>query len=222
MIQQLSKLDKKICCLEAALYSAGRPLSIEDIKPIVGTRSDKTAKKLIGQLMKRYQNRKGALEVAIHKDRRISLQLKERYDRVVKEFNHKPLLKAGPLRTLSYIAFHQPVDQRQVVADRGAHVYGHLRIMENMGLIKREKTEDRSFLITTTPFFGDYFGFSHNPGKSKLQLKRIFKELKITKLENGNGFNVFDEEDDLEELTDTGNGFPEGLSQYTGSPNRGH
>jgi segregation and condensation protein B len=221
--QQLSKMDRKICNLEAALYSAGRPLSLDDVKPIVGTRSDKTAKKLVEQLIKRYKGRHGALEITIHKDHRISLQLREKYEKIVKDFNHKPLLKSGPLRTLSYIAFHQPVDQRQVISDRGAHVYGHLRMMESMGLISRERTEDRSYMITTTSFFGDYFGFSHNPGKSKLQLKRIFKELKITKLENGNTFNEFEEEeeeDKVDELADTGDGFTQGLSQYAGSTNR--
>ena len=158
------------------------------------------------------------------------MQLKQKYEDFVNQFNNKPLLKLGPLKTLSYIAFHQPVDQRQVITDRGSHVYSHLRMMENMGLIHRERTEDRSYVITTTPFYSDYFGFSHNPERSKIQLKKIFRELKITKMENGTIENLFsgiidglDELDALEEgiLADSGNGLAQGSSQYAGSSNNG-
>jgi len=86
-----------------------------------------------------------------------------------------------------------------------------------MGLIHRERTEGRSYIITTTPYFGDYFGFSHNPAKSRLQLKQVFRELKITKLENGDTESlddIFGELDEIEELADPGDGLPEGLPQY--------
>jgi len=96
-----------------------------------------------------------------------------------------------------------------------------------MGLIHRERTEDRSFTITTTPFFGDYFGFSQSPDKSKIELKRVFRELKIHKLENGslNGVDSLFEEEELGEvgglLADAGDGLPEGLPEYPGSSHQG-
>jgi segregation and condensation protein B len=180
-------------------------------------------------LRKRYNHRNRALEIVRLEDGRVSMQLKQVYDDFVKQFNNKPLLKLGPLKTLSYVAFHQPVDQRQVIADRGTHVYSHLRMMENMGLIHRERTMDRSYVITTTAFYGDYFGFSHNPERSKLQLKQVFRELQLTKMENGSIENLFDgviegldELDELEEgLTDSGDGLTQGLPQYAGSSDNG-
>ena len=225
-----SSLDARLCSLEAALYSAGRPLELGDLKSVVGSTSERTVKKLVGQLAQRVARRGGALEVATHSDGRVSLQLRESFDDMVKQFNHRPLLSAGPLRTLSYIAFHQPVDQRQVIADRGTHVYGSLRMMESMGLIHRERTEDRSFVITTTAFFGDYFGFSHSPDKIRMELKRVFRELKIHKLENGglNGFEDLlrdDEEGDLKDvesfLADSGGRLAQGLPEYPGAPHEG-
>jgi segregation and condensation protein B len=225
----MSSLDARLCTLEAALYSAGRPLEPGDLKSVIGSTSERTVKKLVGQLAQRVGRRGGALEVATHGDGRVSLQLRESFDEMVKQFQHKPLLSAGPLRTLSYIAFHQPVDQRQVIADRGSHVYGSLRMMENMGLIRRERTEDRSFVITTTAFFGDYFGFSHSPDKIRVELKRVFRELKIHKMENGglNGFEdlLSDEEGDLKDvesfLADSGDGLPQGLPEDPGAPHQG-
>ena len=218
MSQASTRFERRICSLEAALYSAGRPIYINELKSVVGTKSEKVIRKLVGSLSERYSTRGGALEVVLHVDGRAAMQLNEEYDSMVKQFKNKPLLTVGPLKTLSYVAFHQPVDQRQVVADRGGHVYGHLRMMESMGLIHRERTEERSYTVTTTPYFGDYFGFSHNPAKSKLQLKQIFRELKITKLENGDVEDVgdlFSELEDMEEeLADPGDGLTEGLPQY--------
>ncbi len=225
MSQASTRFERRICSLEAALYSAGRPIHVDDLKSVVGTRSERVVRKLVGSLAERYGLRGGALEVVLHDDGRAAMQLSEEYDDMVKQFNNKPLLTVGPLKTLSYVAFHQPVDQRQVVADRGGHVYGHLRMMESMGLIHRERSEDRSFIVTTTPFFGDYFGFSHNPAKSRLQLKQVFRELKITKLENGDTDSVgdlFGELDDMEEeLADPGDGLPEGLPQYSRASDNG-
>jgi len=215
--------------LEAALYSAGRPLTLEEIKPVLRTRSDRVSKKVISELKKQYSKRNRALEIVYFDDKRVALQLKEKYDDFVKQFSNKPLLKQGPLKTLSYIAFHQPVDQRKVIADRGSHAYAHLKMMENMGLIRRERTEDRSYIITTTSFYSDYFGFSHNPERSKLQLKKMFRDLKITKLENGSIDGLFDdvingleELDNIEDhgLTNAGNGLAQRLPQYTSSSNK--
>jgi len=219
------RFNNRICSLEAALYSAGRPVHVDDLKSVLGTKSERVVKRLVGRLAERYRSRGGALEVVLGGDGRAAMQLSEEYDDMVKQFNNKPLLTVGPLKTLSYVAFHQPVDQRQVVADRGGHVYGHLRMMETMGLIHRERTEDRSYILTTTPFFGDYFGFSHIPAKSRLQLKQIFRELKITKLENGDTESVdglFGELEDMEEeLADPGDGLPEGLPQYPRASDNG-
>jgi segregation and condensation protein B len=208
--------------LEAALYSAGRPLSLEDLKKVANTRSDNVIRRLIRRLFRRYEKRVGALEILSIDGSRVALQLKSKYDEMVKQFNRKPLLTIGPLKTLSYIAFHQPVDQRNVVDIRGTHVYGQLKTMESMGLIQRERIENRSYCITTTPFFSDYFGFSHDPAYTKIQLKQIFKKLKITKLENGD-LNIDDlEDEELEKiLTNPRNGFPEGLTQYSSTTNEG-
>lgn len=176
---------ERLAMLEAALYSAGRPVDLESLKLAVGTKSDKVILRLIDELALRYEFRRSALEVKALPGKRAVMRLKEVFERTVKRFTNKPLLTRGPLKTLSYIAYHQPVEQIKVVADRGTHVYSHLKMMEEMGLITRERLDGRSYIIETTLYFADYFGFGLDPLKSKLQLRQMFSTMKIHKLENG-------------------------------------
>jgi segregation and condensation protein B len=179
------RYTERLAKLEAALYSAGRPVDLEDLKIVVGTKSDKVIRKMIGELDIRYRARRSALEVRSLPGYRAVMRLKEEYDTRVKRFTNRPLLTSGPLKTLSYVAYHQPVEQIKVVADRGTHVYSHLRMMEEMGLITRERPSNRSYVIETTPYFADYFGFGQSPLKTKIQLRQMFSTMKIHKLDNG-------------------------------------
>jgi len=169
--------SERIAMLEAALYAAGRPVNISDLMNVIRTKSEKVIKSLLQDLAI-------ALEVRLLPDGLAVMRLKEQYDETVKRFTNRPLLSSGPLKTLSYIAYHHPVEQTQIIADRGNHVYSHLKKMEEMGLITREKVNG-SYLVETTPYFSEYFGFGQDPMKSKIQLRRIFSDLKIKKLENG-------------------------------------
>ena len=176
---------QRLAMLEAALYSAGRPVDLESMKVVVRTKSDKVMARLIRDLSFRYDARRSALEIKFLPGNRVVMRLRQRYDQTVKRFTTRPLLTIGPLKTLSYIAYHQPVPQSQVIEDRGSHVYSHLRSMEEMGLITRERPEGRGYVIETTAFFADYFGFGMDPSNTKIQLRQMFEELSIDKLDNG-------------------------------------
>ena len=83
-------------------------------------------------------------------------------------------MRARALRTLSYVAFHQPVLQTKVVEDRGSLAYRHLKLLEEQNLIVR-KGAGRTRVIRTTNYFADYFGLSHDPRALKRQIKSKFK-----------------------------------------------
>lgn len=210
--------------LEAALYAAGRPVEMESLKRLVRTRSEKVVLKLVRELARRYEARGSALEIKELPGNRIHMHLRTEFSGMVRRFTKRPLLTRGPLKTLSYIAYYQPVEQMKVVADRGSHVYAHLRAIEERGLITRERAEGRGLIVKTTPYFADYFGFSHNPLKSKLQLRRVFSRLKLTKLDNGNGDGGDSQiltQAVAEALADAGDGLAEGLTQYPSPANQG-
>lgn len=169
------KLKHELALLEAALYVAGRPLDLKTLGSILKTRSKRKVQRLARMLMKEYASRNTALEILELKDERFVLQLKAEFTPQVKRLVKRPLLSTGPLKTLAYIAYRQPVSQIRVVAVRGRHAYQHIKQLEEMGLITREKS-GRSSILKTTPYFADYFGLSHDIATMKRQLKRIFQK----------------------------------------------
>lgn len=175
------KLKRDSALLEAALYVAGRPLDLKSLGSIIRTRSKRKVQRLVSILMEEYKNRETALEILELEDKRFVLQLKAEYSPQVQRLAIRPLLSKGPLKTLSYIAYRQPVLQPQVVDVRGHHAYGHLRQLESMGLISRERV-GRTRLLRTTGFFADYFGLSHDLRTMKRQLKRVFEDFEKTEV----------------------------------------
>ena len=176
------KLKRDSALLEAALYVAGRPLDLKSLGSIIRTRSKRKVQRLVSILMEKYKNRETALEILELEDKRFVLQLKAEYSPQVQRLAIRPLLSKGPLKTLSYIAYRQPVLQPQVVDVRGHHAYGHLRQLESIGLISRERV-GRTRLLRTTGFFADYFGLSHDLRTMKRQLKRVFEDFEKTEPE---------------------------------------
>jgi len=168
-------INKKIQLIEAALYVAGRPLDLKTLCNITGSRSEKKVQKLVRMLMDEYKQRNTALEILELDDHRFVLQLKNEFSEKVRKLAIRPLLTVGPLRTLSYIAYKQPVTQKQVIEARGKNAYRHIKELLEMGLISREKDDGKNFILRTTDYFADYFGLSRNIQVMKKQLKRIFE-----------------------------------------------
>lgn len=177
--QSITKVYSKQKCadelakLEAALYVAGRPLNIKTLGSIIRTRSKKKVRVLVDILLTNYQERNGALELIELKGERFVLQLKSQYVPHVKRLAIRPLLSKGPLKTLSYIAYRQPVMKTKVISVRGSHAYRHLKELKTLNLITTE-TFGRTKIITTTDAFADYFNLSHDLRSLKRQLKSIF------------------------------------------------
>jgi segregation and condensation protein B len=169
------RIHHKIALLEAALYVAGKPMDINEICAVLGSRSKKNAQKLLTALKQDYLSRNTALEILELKDERYVLQLKAEYTPLVKKLVNRPLLSSGPLKTLSYIAYRQPITQKRVIEVRGQHAYGHVKMLKDMGLISAEHV-GRSMALRTTEYFADYFGLLHDTSLMKKELKRIFGE----------------------------------------------
>jgi segregation and condensation protein B len=165
--------EEELALVEAALYVTGRPLGLGTLGSILGTRSKSKVLKIAQSLVERYNSYNCALEILEVKEQRFVMQLKAEYAPRAKKVSLRPILTSGPLRTLSYIAYHQPVLQTKVIETRGSHAYRHLKLLEDQNLIIR-KGAGRTRVIRTTNLFADYFGLSHDPRGLKRQIKSIF------------------------------------------------
>jgi segregation and condensation protein B len=172
---ETSKQKKRLALIEAALYVAGKPLDLKTLGSIIRTRSKNWVRKLARILKEEYDNRNTSLEILEYEDGRFVMQLKADYSPLVQRLAMRgyvhPLLTPGPLKTLSYIAYRQPISQKQVLEVRGNHVYSHMKQLEELGLITRERI-GRKKVLRTTPFFADCLRLSHDIRTMKRQLKQ--------------------------------------------------
>ena len=128
--------------LEAALFSAARPLTVEEL---------------------------GTLDAdATHADVRVALDLiREHYDfdqhgiERAQFSGRTPKLTAATLETLAVIAYRQPVGRAEIEEIRGVSAGGVLRSLQERGLIEvvgRSEGMGRPLLYGTTPLFLELLG----------------------------------------------------------------
>jgi segregation and condensation protein B len=163
-------LDKK-ALVEAALYAAGRPLSLEDLDKVSKAGGSAETESLLADLAKEYAERESALEIVETSRGRFALQLKPEYSARVSRLSAGGLLGLGTLKTLALIALRQPIKQSELIGIRGAHSYEHVHRLEGLGFVKKEPS-GKSVTLTTTKMFAEYFGFDEDLARLKVQLHR--------------------------------------------------
>ena len=152
-------LDEIIARVEAALYSAGRPLTIEEITKASGIDSKEKIKKILNELMNKTKVVFKAIEIVKLNDGSYVFQLKSNYTPIVRKFASKPQISNSVLKTLSYIAYEQPITSKRLVEIRGSKVYSHLKELEQIEFIVH-KNVGRIKIYHTTRKFQDYFGIN--------------------------------------------------------------
>jgi segregation and condensation protein B len=160
--------DEIAARIEAALYSAGRPLSLDELIKASGTNSKEKTHRIINDLARKAKSTFRAIEIAQLEDGKYVFQLRPEYTPLVRKFAQHPLLPSGALKTLSYIAYEQPVTSKRLVQIRGSQVYPHIKVLEQMQFVEHENL-GRLKVYRTTPKFQNYFGITDlNAVKSKL------------------------------------------------------
>jgi segregation and condensation protein B len=160
--------DEIAARIEAALYSAGRPLSLDELIRASGTNSKEKTHRVVNDLAKKANSTFRAIEIVQLEDGKFVLQLRPQYTPLVRKFAQHPLLPSGALKTLSYIAYEQPVTSKRLVQIRGNQVYSHIKVLEQLQFVEHENL-GRLKVYRTTPKFQNYFGITDiNAVKSKL------------------------------------------------------
>ena len=95
--------------IEAALYSSGRALDAEQLAKAAGITSKKRAVDEAKVIQSSMKSSMSAIEVVEYPGQRFAMQLKAEYNHIARKFATKPLLSKAALRTLSFIAYFQPI-----------------------------------------------------------------------------------------------------------------
>ncbi|KAA0002225.1 MAG: SMC-Scp complex subunit ScpB [Thermoplasmata archaeon] len=152
--------------IEAILFAASRPLALDEIAEAMKM-DRKEVKKAIEKLKKFYED--SAIEIAEVNEKYV-MEVKAEYVEYAKKF--APVeLKKSLIKTLSLIAYHQPIKQSDLKKMIGSNVYEYVRELKKKGFINTKK-EGRTKMITTTQYFYDYFGIDK---KDKEAIKKMMK-----------------------------------------------
>lgn len=148
--------------IEAALFAAGRAVSLEKLMKITG-KPKKNVSSAVQELMEAYSSRRSGLEILDLGDRYV-MQVKPEYSELMREVAPKEL-SAPKLRTLSMIAYHQPLLQSDLIEMRGSGAYDHIKDLIERGFVDSVPC-GRSRQLSTTSLFADYFGLKKNDPKA--------------------------------------------------------
>ncbi len=166
-----SRVQQEQLC-EAALYVSGRPLDLKTLGSVIGARSEERIRSVAGAVSERFRSTDSPVQVLELPDGRWVMQLRAEFAKFVKKLSNRPLLTPGPLRTLSFIALRQPVNQSYVVRVRGKLAYGHVKVLKDMDLVSYQVL-GRTKRLMTTGTFADYFNLSHDVEVMKKELRQV-------------------------------------------------
>jgi len=160
--------------IESALYSSGRPLSIEELIKASGTESRPRTLAILDSLIKKTKNVFAAIEIVVLPDGNFVFQLKPEYSSSVRKYASKPILSRAVQKTLSYIAYSQPISSRQLVEVRGSGVYSQLKELRQLNFIEHQNV-GRLRIYSTTQKFQKYFGIE---GDVNVLKQKLFNKIR--------------------------------------------
>ncbi len=149
--------------VEAALFSSADNLKIADIAAKIG-RSEEDVRYAILDLRREYNDRDSAMTIAKFGSE-YRMTLRSEYADFTGEFS-KAEMSGGTMRTLSTIAYNQPVLQSELFKTLGARTYDDVRDLMERNFVNGKK-KGQTLELTTTKKFKEYFGIT-GPGKDAI------------------------------------------------------
>ena len=116
------ELEKLEATIEAVLFAMGNAVSVEKIATAIGHDTE-TTRKLVHQMMDRYNQREGGLEIIELDDAFQLCTRREYYDALIRVAKQpkKYVLTDVQLEVLSIVAYKQPVTRQEVEKIRGVN-----------------------------------------------------------------------------------------------------
>ncbi len=140
--------------VEAALFSSPESLRISDIAAKTGVPEEEVRTALM-DLRREYDARDSAIVIAkIGAEYR--MMLRPEYSDYAGTVGRAEM-PAGLMRSLSTIAYNQPVLQSDLVKTRGPRAYDDVHRLMDMDMVAGRKS-GQTLELTTTKHFSEYFG----------------------------------------------------------------
>jgi segregation and condensation protein B len=152
-----SKLDDLVFQVEAVLFAAGRPMSVNELAEALGLEDWRPVQKAVRTLAQTYDHRQSALEVRRVGDR-YALQLQERFVTTVHTVTPVEMAPRT-VKALTLVAYHQPILQSVLVRMIGDVAYEEVQRLRGLGLVHTEP-KGATLELTTTRRFAEYFGIA--------------------------------------------------------------
>jgi segregation and condensation protein B len=146
-------LEEEVRIVESVLFSAGRAISIDEIREATKL-SPRKIRKAIDSLIERY-NQSSSMEI-VKAGKKYAMQLKSTYAERARTIA-KPEIPFHILKTLAMIAYHQPIRQADLRKMLGPRVYSHVDVLISKKLINSKKAGTTE-ILTTSRSFPEYFG----------------------------------------------------------------
>lgn len=149
--------------VEAALFSAARPLSVSELCALDPSASQEDVRAALAELAQRYEEHEHGIELVELADGHQLLSRAEFAEAIAEaRIAQKPRkLSGAALETLAIIGYRQPVGRAEIEEIRGVAADGVLRMLQERGLIDvvgRGEGIGRPLLYGTTPRFLEMIG----------------------------------------------------------------
>jgi len=149
--------------LEAALFSASRPLTADELATLDADASPADVRVALEQLREHYDFNQHGVEL-VELAGGYQILTRPIYAAAIERAQisvRAPKLTAATLETLAVIAYRQPVGRIEIEEIRGVSAGGVLRSLQERGLIEvvgRSEALGRPLLYGTTPLFLELLG----------------------------------------------------------------
>lgn len=153
--------------LEALLFSSGRKMNIDELSRLSNAKPNEVESALI-ELRKDYDE-KNLSEMLVNEGNSWKLTVREQFLPLVQKIVTETELSRTIMETLAVIAFKYPIKQSDLIKIRTNKAYDHLKELEEMGYISRQKY-GRTNLIKLTQKFFEYFNLPED------KLKEVFHD----------------------------------------------
>ncbi len=159
--------------VEAVLFAVGKEISVERLACLCSLDIPLT-EQILTQLEQDYQQRDHSLKLT-KKENGWKLTVKDEFVPLVSNLVSSTELERPLMETLAVIAWRYPIIQSEVVKLRNASAYDHMRQLEEMGYIQKEKF-GRTYKVKLTKRFFEYFDLPSEEAKQAF-IKQVPSEV---------------------------------------------